>query len=71
VAPSPSADDAHGLSASAEPEEGASVEAALTKVLEGASAAGQWGVVAQMAKELEARRLAKEPNVVTLGRRAK
>jgi hypothetical protein len=39
---------------------------ALAKALEGAIAAAQWGVVARIAKELEARRLTKEPNVVTL-----
>jgi hypothetical protein len=42
------------------------VEAALAKALEGATAAGRWDVVAQLAKELEARRLAREPNVLAL-----
>ncbi len=42
--------------------------AALGKALEGASAAGRWDVVAQLAKELEARRLAREPNVVAIRR---
>jgi hypothetical protein len=35
------------------------VEAALAKALEGATVAGRWDVVAQLAKELEARRLAR------------
>lgn len=34
------------------------VEAALAKALEGATAAGRFDVVAQLARELEARRLA-------------
>jgi hypothetical protein len=34
------------------------VEAALAKALEGATAAGRWDVVSQLARELEARRLA-------------
>jgi hypothetical protein len=41
-----------------------SVEDALAMALEGATAAGRWDVVAQLAKELEARRLARTPNVV-------
>jgi hypothetical protein len=45
------------------------VERVLAKALEGATSAGRWDVVAQLAKELEARRLAREPNVVTLSRR--
>jgi hypothetical protein len=35
------------------------IEDALAKALEGATAAGRWDVVAQLAKELEARRLAR------------
>jgi hypothetical protein len=35
------------------------VEAALTKALEGATAAGEWSTVAQLARELEARRIAR------------
>jgi hypothetical protein len=46
------------------------VEVALAKALEGATAAGRWDVVAQLAKELEARRLAREPNVVAMPGRA-
>jgi hypothetical protein len=42
------------------------VEAALAKALEGATAAGRFDVVAQLAKELEARRLARVGNVVAL-----
>jgi hypothetical protein len=42
------------------------VEAALATALEGATAAGRWDVVAQLARELEARRLARVANVVTL-----
>jgi hypothetical protein len=44
------------------------VEAALAKALGGATAAGRWDVVAQIAKELEARRLAREPNVLAMRR---
>jgi hypothetical protein len=40
------------------------VEAALAKALEGATAAGRFDVVAQLARELEARRLARMGNVV-------
>jgi hypothetical protein len=42
------------------------VESALAKALEGATAAGRWDVVAQLARELEARRLARTDNVVNL-----
>lgn len=42
------------------------VEAALARALDAAAAAGRFDVVAQLARELEARRLAREPNVVTL-----
>jgi hypothetical protein len=42
------------------------VEAALAKALEGATAAGRWDVVSQLAGELEARRLARMGNVVSL-----
>lgn len=43
------------------------VEAALAKALERASAAGEWAVVATLARELEARRLPRDPeNVVRL-----
>jgi hypothetical protein len=54
-----------------QPGEGAAkdpVEVALAKALTEASAAGRFDVVAQLAKELEARRLARLPNVVALGR---
>ena len=48
------------------PAEAEAVEAALAKALEGATAAGRWEVVSQLARELEARRLARMGNVVTL-----
>jgi hypothetical protein len=43
-----------------------SVDAALTLALTEAAKAGRFDVVSQLAKELEARRLASSPNVVTL-----
>lgn len=46
------------------------VEAALARALDAAAVAGRFDVVAQLAKELEARRLAREPNVVVLSRRS-
>jgi hypothetical protein len=39
------------------------VESALAKALEGATAAGRWDIVAQLAKELDARRTARMGNV--------
>ena len=45
------------------------IEEAIAGALTAASAAGQWDVVAQLAKELEARRLARAGNVVALGAR--
>ncbi len=42
------------------------VEAALAKAMEAAAAAGRFDVVAQLARELEARRLAGMGNVHTL-----
>jgi hypothetical protein len=42
------------------------IEVALAKALEAAANAGRFDVVAQLAKELEARRLARMPNVVAL-----
>jgi hypothetical protein len=42
------------------------IEAALAAALIEASKVGQWAIVAQLAKELEGRRLASSPNVVTL-----
>ena len=42
------------------------VEEALAKALERATAAGRWEVVSQLARELEARRLARMGNVVAL-----
>jgi len=44
------------------------VEAGLVRALEGGAAAQRWDVVAQLAKELEARRLASAGNVVALDR---
>jgi hypothetical protein len=46
------------------------VERAVAKALEGATAAQRWDVVAQLARELEARRLAREPNVVAMSSKA-
>jgi len=42
------------------------VEASLARALDGATAAGRWDVVSQLARELEARRLAAAGNVVVL-----
>ena len=42
------------------------VEAALAKALGDAAAAGRFDVVAQLAKELDARRLARAGNVLSL-----
>ena len=47
------------------------IEATLVKALGEAAAAGRFDVVAQLAKELEARRLASSENVVTLKRRGR
>jgi len=47
------------------------VEASLARALDRASEAGRWDVVSQLARELEARRLAKAGNVVTLTAKAK
>jgi hypothetical protein len=46
--------------------EGDAVAAALARGLAEASAAGRWDVVAQLARELEARRTARAGNVVLL-----
>jgi hypothetical protein len=51
------------------PAEGDAVEAALAKALEGATAAGRWDVVSQLARELEARRLGRAANVVPINPR--
>jgi hypothetical protein len=45
---------------------GTDVETALAAALTRAAEAGRWDVVAQLARELEARRLAQAGNVVTL-----
>jgi hypothetical protein len=42
------------------------IEGALARALDAAAAAGRFDVVAQLARELEARRLAHSPNVVRL-----
>ncbi len=47
------------------------IEAALADALSKAAAVGRFDVVAQLARELEARRLAREPNVVALARTPK
>jgi hypothetical protein len=44
------------------------VGAALARALEGATVAGRWDLVAQLARELEARRLTRVENVVQLTR---
>jgi hypothetical protein len=46
------------------------VEAALARAIERATAAGRWDAVAQLAKELEARRLHQTGKVVHLTKRA-
>src|SRR5580658_6109817 len=43
-----------------------SLEDALARAIEGAVAAARWDVVSQLARELEARRLARTGDVVTL-----
>lgn len=45
-----------------------SVTEAIAEALQAAARAGRWDVVAQLARELEARRLEAEPNVVSLRR---
>jgi hypothetical protein len=45
------------------------VEAALARALDAAATAGRFDVVAQLARELEARRLAAAGNVVSLPRK--
>ncbi len=47
----------------------AHVEDALAEALRGAAAAGRWDVVAQLAGELAARRLASAGNVTPIGKR--
>jgi len=44
-------------------------DAALAVALDRASAAGQWDIVAQITAELQARRLARSPNVVAIDSR--
>jgi hypothetical protein len=46
------------------------VEHALAKALDGATSAGRWDIVAQLARELEARRLAGSPKVVPIAGRS-
>ena len=48
------------------PASGADLEAALAEALTLAAAAGRFDVVAQLARELEARRLARAGNVVRI-----
>jgi hypothetical protein len=59
-------DDAKPHEVSAFADAGAAVEAALTKALAQAAEAGRFDVVGQLARELEARRLACAGNVVPL-----
>ena len=47
------------------------VEDALARALEGATTAGRWDVVGQLARELEARRLAHDGNVVSIERNSR
>jgi hypothetical protein len=54
------------VSASSPPETDA-VVAALAEALKRAASAERWDVVAQLARELEARRIARAGNVVALG----
>ena len=66
--------DGHGshapeaLAATSPPVQGDPVEAALAVALDRASAAGEWGAVAQLARELEARRTAPVAPVVDLAK---
>lgn len=61
-------DDLDGSRAAAEPAAvGGDVVASLALALARAAEAGRWDVVALLAKELEARRLANLPNVVAIG----
>ncbi len=53
------------------PVEEDAVESALAKALEGATAVGRWDVVSQLARELEARRLATSGAIDLAGERAK
>jgi hypothetical protein len=47
------------------------VEAALARALDAAAKAGRFDVVAQLARELEARRLTRSTNVVSLPTRSR
>ena len=42
------------------------VEVALAEAIRGATSAGRWDVVAQLARELEARRMARALNVIAI-----
>jgi hypothetical protein len=53
------------------PIEGDDVEGALARALDRAAAAGRFDVVAQLARELEARRLSTMPNVLKLAGKAR
>lgn len=67
-----SAKDGEGLlprSAAANTAADDPVEGALAKALDAAAAAGRFDVVAQLAKEIEARRLARAENVIPIGGR--
>ena len=50
---------------------GDAVEIALAAALEGATKAGEWGVVARLAEELQARRVARASNVVSIARKVR
>jgi hypothetical protein len=60
--------DAEGIGPAIGPT-GDIVEAALARALEAAAGAGRFDVVAQLARELEARRLGTGPPVVSLPKR--
>jgi hypothetical protein len=65
-------DDARRPEVSASAYPGAdAVEAALAEAIRGAASAGEWATVAALARELEARRVARAGNVVTLSGRTK
>jgi hypothetical protein len=51
------------------PEPADPLEVALASAISAASEAGRFDVVAQLARELEARRLSREPNIVALHQR--
>jgi hypothetical protein len=71
AAPRPTRDRGVGQPEGPPVGQGDVVEAALAEALRGATAAGQWTVVAQLARELEARREARAGVVALDAERAK